>query len=284
MKTIFNFRLLLACLSMISLLQLSSCFKKKSKDPAPAVDEYKTAIEAKYKALGWDKDGHAPFQGTGIIKTAAGKGYVQYYAFGGRKTAIYYFEGKGAYAMDTEEMVAYDNAEQDKFALVVSDPKGTATGGCAYNDILTTDGSEGIITCQNLIYGDIYKKYKEVNRWDGPLGLPTSGVLPTPAQGTDKGTFVTFKNGGIWNTPTIKTQAVWGKAYKMWVAQDWERGWLKFPITSCDAGKVDNLQSVDFQGGSVKTGPTCGAYFNKLNETVYQNGAKATNVSNIPCY
>lgn len=262
---------------------LQACKTDKTVSTDPAADA-KTAIEAKYKALGWDKDGHTLFNGSGPIKTVGGKGYVQYYAFGSLKMAIYFYPGKGAFAMYSEETAAYDKAGQDNYALVVSDPKPTLTGLCGYNDILTNDGSEGIITCGTIYYGSIYKKYKEVNRWDGPLGPPTSGILPTPAQATDKGTFATFKNGGIWSIPATGTQALWGKAYKMWVAVDWERSWLKFPITSCDPSKADNLQSVDFQGGAIKTGPTCGAYFNKDNETVYQNGTKAANVNSIPCY
>lgn len=264
-------------------LQFTSCDKKTTESVDPAADA-KTAIEAKHKAIGWDKAGHAPFQGGGAIKTQGGNGYVQYYAFGSLKTAIYYYPGRGAFAMFSEETTAYDKLGQDKFAFVVSDPKPTLSGLCGYNDITTTDGGEGIITCGAVFYGGIYKKYKEVNRWDGPLGPPTSGILNTPANATDKGTFATFKNGGIWNTPTIGTQAIWGRAFKMWVATDWERGWLKFLKSSCDPNKADNLQTVDFENGKIITGPLCGAYLNTANETVLQNGKKAANVSNIPCY
>ena len=252
--------------------------------PVDTTPEYQKAIEAKYKAMGWDKDGHILSNGGIPTKTAGGKGYVQYYSFGDRKTAIYFYPDKGAFAIDTEEMKAYDAAGQDKFAILVSDPKSTIAGGCGYVDLLKNDGTEAVITCQVIIHGDIYKKYKEVNRWNGPLGLPTSNIVLTAANVTDKGTYMTFATGAIFSTPTTGAQALWGKAYKMWVAQDWERGWLKFPITSCDVAKADNLQSVDFQGGSVRTGPTCPAYLNRSNETVYVNGTRAANVGLIPCY
>lgn len=257
---------------------------KETTDVTPTGDDYQKLIDAKFSALGWDKDGHARLNGSLPVKTAGGKGYVQYYAIGNGQSAIYYFPGKGAFGVNEVEMRAYDAVGQDKWGLIVSDPKGTVPGACGHNDIVTNDGAEGIITCQTIIHGSIYKKYKEANRWDGPLGLPTSGIMLTPANATDKGTFITFKNGGIWSTPSTGTQAIWGKAHKMWAAQDWERGWLKFPITSCDLTKADNLQTVDFQGGLVRTGPTCPSYLNKNNETVYLNGTRAANVSSIPCY
>lgn len=103
--------------SILLVIGLNSCrwFQKDSEDPTPVdtTPAYQKAITEKAAKLGWDKDGHSPYNGAAPVKTAAGKGWVQYYAYGDRKTAIYYFEDKGAFAMDTEEMKAYDNAGQD---------------------------------------------------------------------------------------------------------------------------------------------------------------------------
>jgi hypothetical protein len=245
--------------------------------------DYEIAIEAKYKAMGWDKDGHALFNGTGPVKTMAGKGYVQYYAFGSRKTAIYYYEGKGAFAMDTGEMTTYDNTGQDKFSFVVSDPKPCGTG-CGYNDlIMVADNSEGINILGNFVYGNIYAKYKEFKRWDGPLGLPTSSELNTPANATDKGRFNNFQNGTIWFTPTVGTVALWGKVLKLYAAIDYERSWLKFPKESCDPNKGDANQRVSFQGGSIGVGSTgtCGNYYDTSGLSVSQKGVSG---GTIPCY
>lgn len=267
---------------IISLLIVVSC--KKTEETTPAIPEYQTAIEAKFKAIGWATDGHAPFNGTGPVKTVGGKGYVQYYAYGGRKTAIYFYSGKGAFAVDTEEMIKYDALGQDNWGLVVSDPKATKTGGCGYIDVIRNDGSEGIITCQNLVDGDVYKKYKVLNRWDGPLGLPTASVLLTPANATDKGVFGSFQNGTIWYTPTVGAVALWGKVLKLYASVDYERSWLKYPTASCDPNKGDVNQSVAFQGGKigVSSSGTCGNYYDKSDLSVFQNGTRGTGTP--PCY
>ena len=272
-------------------LVLSGCKGGDSSSPTPTgtKPDYQVAIEAKFATLGWDKDGHVPFNGTGIVKTTAGKGYVQYYAFGGRKTAIYYYPATGAFGMDTNEMTKYDAAGQDNFAYVTSDPKSSGAGS-AHNELtrISDNSAAFIITTPNVgvfyVHGPIYAKYVATGRWTGPLGYPTGDVSNTPANATDKGTFVTFQTGGIWNTPTIGTQAIWGKAYKMWVAVDWERSWLKYLTTSCDPALADNRQFVRFQNGGINTGPTCPAYSNTNNETVYKDGTRAANVSLIPCY
>lgn len=260
---------------------------KKTVSVDPAADA-KAAIEAKYKVLGWDKDGHAPLNGGGAMQTQGGGGYVQYYALGTGKSAIYFYAGKGAFGMNQTEMSAYDAAGQDKFAYVVSDPKSCGTG-CGYNDmIMKADNSEGINLSGFWVYGEIYKKYKAVNRWDGPMGVPTSSESNTPTTATDGSKFNEFYKGSsrgvIWFTPKSGAQAVWGKALKMYAAPDYERSWLKWPKSSCDPNKADNQQTVDFDNGRILTGPTCGAYLNKENETVYQNGTRAANVGNIPCY
>ena len=68
-------------LCALSLMALK-CGDSKTEDPLPQAPTYQTAIDAKFKSLGWNTDGHAPFNGSGPIKTVSGKGYVQYYAFG----------------------------------------------------------------------------------------------------------------------------------------------------------------------------------------------------------
>jgi LGFP repeat len=280
MKTILKISIILFTISF-----LSSCnLFKKDDNPIPedTTPEYQKAIDAKFKSLGWDKDGHSKFNNSEPVKTTGGKGWVQYYAFGDRKTAIYYFGEKGAFAMDTEEMKKYDDLGQDNWGMVVSDPKPTKDGGCGYNEILRNDGAKGIITCQLLIDGDVYEKYKELNKWDGPLGLPVSSVLLTPAHSSDKGVFASFKNGTIWHTPTVGAVALWGKVLKLYTAVDYERSWLRYPKESCDPKKTDANQKVAFQNGSIGVGSDgkCGNYYDASGLSVLQNGTKGS----PPCY
>ncbi len=266
------------------LIALATACKKKKEEviPVDTTPEYQKAIDAKFKAIGWDTDGHSKFNNSLPVKTAGGKGYVQYYAFGSRKTAIYFFSGKGAFAMDTEEMIAYDNAGQDNWGLVVSDPKATKTGSCGYNDIITTDGKEAIITCQNLVYGNVYAKYKEVGRWDSPLGLPTSSEINTPSNNPAyaKARYNNFQNGIIWSFST-GTYAFWGRMLKLYGLQDYERGWLKLPTESCDPKKADNKQFVRFQGGNID-GADCGSLYGTDGLIRYKDGSSKTAAP--PCY
>lgn len=279
-KTILNSSKNLAALFLLSLLAFQCGPKDKAADDVTPA--YQTAIEAKFKSIGWDTDGHSKFNNSSPVKTTGGKGYVQYYAFGDRKTAIYYYDGKGAFAMDTEEMKAYDAAGQDNFGIVVSDPKATKTGSCGYNDIITTDGNEAIVSCQNLVYGNVYAKYKELGRWDSPLGLPTSSEKDTPAINPSyaKARYNDFQNGQIWSFST-GTYAIWGRMLKLYGMQDFERGWLKLPTESCDPKKADNKQFVRFQGGNIDAAE-CGSFYSTSGILVAKNGVKPTGTP--PCY
>ncbi|MEO6686853.1 MAG: hypothetical protein ABIN24_12855, partial [Dyadobacter sp.] len=72
------------------------------------------------------------------------------------------------------ELKTYEAANQDKFAIITSDPKSCGTG-CGYNDMITVaDNAEGIILLDFIVSGDFYKKYKSLNRWEGVLGIPSA--------------------------------------------------------------------------------------------------------------
>ena len=247
--------------------------------PSETTPEYQTAIDAKFKQLGWDKDGHAKFNGTGPVKTAAAKGYVQYYAYGNVKMAIYFYPGKGAFAMAGEETKAYDGAGQDQFAFVVSDPKPTS-GGCGYNDLLLVNGDEGMVMCNVMVYGQIYKKYKELKRWEGPLGLPTSSELDLSSK---KGMYNTFEKGQIYWGANTGAHAFWGKIDKLYKSAGYDGGWLGLPTTSCDINVAEGKQYVRFQNGAID-GATCGNYYAVGGLLRYQNGTTPGSGQVPPCY
>lgn len=261
-------------------LSLSGC-KKDNNDnttvtPTPAKPDYQMAIDAKYVVMGWDKDGHSADNGGKAVQTKANKGWVQYYTFGNRKTAIYYFAGQGAYAMDTGEMTKYDALGQDTFGYVSSDPKPAGTG-YGYNEIVHTagdDNSAGIILGALTVYGEIYKKYLALNRWDGPLGYPTSDELDLSSK---RGRFNAFTKGQIYWGASTGAQAFWGKVDQMYKQAGYDGGWLGLPKTSCDPTKSDYV--VLFEHGSIGVGSGCNDYNNGGYYTD-QNGK----VGGHPCY
>lgn len=258
----------------------------KGDDPAvvpPVVDttpEYQKAIDAKYKALGWDKDGHVPFNGSAPVKTTGGTGYVQYYAYGGGKSAIYYFAEKGAFGMNGSEMNTYDAAGQDNWAIVSSDPQSCGTG-CGFNDvILKADKTEGIVILNYKLSGEIYTKYKAVKRWEGPLGIPSMNESNLTS---NKGKYVMFTQGQIYYSSATGAQAFWGKIDKLYKAAGYDTGWLALPTTSCDVNLTEGKQYVRFQNGAID-GAACGNYYALGGLLRYQNGSTPPTGSVPPCY
>jgi hypothetical protein len=248
--------------------------------------DYQATIDVKYKALGWTA---TPDDGDHAQPTVGGTGWVQYY--GNKSQAIYYYKGS-AYGMLSHEMKKYDATGQDKFAILTADATLTSAGsGSYYNEFKrVTDGSAGIvITSPNvgtfLVYGDIYKKYLTLNRWDGALGYPASDES-TNNSGFRYNNFI--KNGvaGCIVAGPTGAQAMWGKVYKLWGSTGYDVGWLRNPTSSCDPAIGDNGQIVQFQNGTIKiTGTGCGQYQRLNNTLVPVSGDVLTGtIILIPCY
>ena len=255
--------------------------------------DYQLAIEAKCKSLGWTE---AADNGGTPIQTFAKKGWVQYY--GAKNRAIYYFNGT-AYSALKNEMDKYDATGQDNFSIITADYQTTNKGGGYIGIKLVADNAytgnsfpEGIIITSPgigvfLVYGTIYKEYLRLGRWNSPLGFPINEVVNTPNTIRDKGYYEGFQNGTIWHSAFFNVGgALWGKALKMFVAVDYERGWLGYPVESCNPNLTDNQkQSIGFEKGHIllndrTTG--CGSYANYL-KTSYAN-VQGKLVSNEPCY
>lgn len=274
--------LLMARLDNFSLVIIESNATQNSRNQsdrgiiyAPPVTETDQAIYDKYKAMGWDKDGHSEIR-TPPKHTAGGNGYVKYYSFNNEKTAIYHFPNRGTFAMNAAEMRAYDAAGQDKFAYVASDPK-PCGAGCGYNDVIMThDNSAGVLVWDKWVYGSIYAKYKELNRWNGPLGHPTTSELNL--NGPTKGRYNAFSKGQIYWTPSFGPTAFWGKVMKMYEQTGWDTGWLGLPTQSCNP--KSNKQVVVFERGSIDVGNGCDSYNNKG----YYTDVTGKVVGGKPCY
>lgn len=275
MKKLFHLSSLL-----FTFLMMAACSDDNGVTPSDESSDYQKTIDAKFIALGWDKDGHSPFNGSLPVKTAGGTGYVQYYALGSSKAAIYYFPGKGAFGMNTSEMNVYDASGQDKWALVVSDAKSCGSG-CGYNDIVkTADNTEGVIILNTSVTGEIYKKYKALNRWEGPLGIPEISELDL---GSKKGKYIKFTKGQIYYNTTTGAQAFWGKIQTLYEKAGYDQGWLGLPTTSCDLNVAEGKQYVRFQNGAID-GANCGNYYAVGGLLRYYNGTTPAGSSVPPCY
>ncbi|MFD2935493.1 hypothetical protein [Spirosoma flavum] len=247
---------------------------------------YQVTIDVKYKALGWTA---MPDDGDHAQPTASGTGWVQYYS--NKSQAIYLVNGS-AFGMLINEMKKYDAAGQDKFAILTTDATLTSVGsGAYYNEFKrVADGSAGIVTSPPtggtfLVYGDVYKKYLVLNRWNGTLGYPTSDES-TNTSGFRYNNFI--KNGvaGVIIAGPSGAQAIWGKVYKLWGNASYDAGWLRNPISSCDPAIGDNGQIVQFQNGTIKiTGTGCGQY-QRLNNTLVPVSGDFLSGSIVlnPCY
>ncbi len=275
---------LLGLVAAVIALQLSSC--KKDETIIDPIADAKNSIEAKYKAMGWGNLGYLPSGST--IKTIGGKGYVQYYISGMDKRGIYFFNGQGVFAMYNKEMKQYDAYGQDSFAYVASDPQNCGTG-CSYNDmIMVSDNSEAIDLLGIFVTGANYVKYKELDRWDGPLGWPLSyaGFI-TGSSNTEQD----FSKNGVgksltarlyWIASTRASHALWGKVNVLYDQINYHYGWLGLPIDGCRKGVTDDQQVGYFQKGGIKNTSNCGKYYDLNGQIVYQNGAKGTGTP--PCY
>lgn len=264
---------------------------KKSAEAIPAQD---AAIAAKFKELSWDKDGHVNFNSKGIEKTKGGKGYVQYYSFGSSKTAIYFFEDKGAFGMNSNELLKYEALGADNFAYVTSDSKPSGTGSSHIEITIIRDNTAGIIiTNPNVgtyaVYGDIYKKYLSLNRWTGVLGYPLNDES---ALRSNKGSYNAFAKTGtaptgqIYYSTSTGAQAYWGKVHSLYAKTDFDVGWLGLPKESCDMAKGDANQKVAFENGSISVlaDGTCGTYTDKTGKLSLQSGKQPAAGIGITCY
>lgn len=278
--------------SLMLILAVQSCKKDD------ALPDYQTAIQAKYKALGWTQEADGSNTYT---QTAGLKGWVQYY--GGKDRAIYYFPNDGdypggAFGMLNYEMKKYETLGQDNYGYVASDPGEIAVSSTAsvhYNEIVRqSDKTPGVIMTAPAPYagtyvvaGPIHQEYLRQGRWSGPLGYPRTDELNTQKAG---GRYHYFSKTGatiIWSQST-GAHAYWNRVDDLYRAAGYSVGWLGFPKSSCDPNVADNKQQVLFEGGIIQfvtfgTNAYCGRYFISANNYALPNG-KAYVSGLLPCY
>lgn len=253
------------------LFVLSGCKEKPATTP-----DYQVAIDAKYKSLGWTQgadNGGVPQQ------TDGKKGWVQYY--GSKDRAIYYYPADGSYAGGTfgvlkEVMTKYNSLGMELYIGLGRLTSGETTVNGLFH---FADTEFGIVTNgDRVVYGEIYKKYKALNRWEGKLGFPLNDESDLSSK---KGRYNAFTGGQIYWSASTGAQAFWGLTGRMYGATGYDTGWLGLPTTSCDPAKDEILQVVKFEKGTIRAFATCGSYQNLADVTVTKEGKTA---SNIPCY
>ncbi|MCC9174388.1 zinc-dependent metalloprotease family protein [Arthrobacter sp. zg-Y179] len=123
-----------------------------------------------------------------------------------------------------------------------------------------------------LLYGAVDASYKAANGPAGPLGFPT-GNEGVSANGT--GSVQNFQYGSMYWSPSTGARFVGGAVKTAYLADDGEKGFLRFPTTNEKATAGGVIQ--DFEGGSVLWSSRTGAYpvFGAVKSTYLGNGGAA---------
>ncbi len=96
------------------------------------------------------------------------------------------------------------------------------------------------------IHGAIRAKWSQLQWEKGYLGYPITDECKTP---DTIGRYSHFQGGSIYWTPELGAHAVHEKIKEHWSAQNWENGYLGYPIT--DTTVTPNSMSCKFQGGEI---------------------------------
>lgn len=112
-------------------------------------------------------------------------------------------------------------------------------------------------TGAQLIYGLIREKWAALGWENSPLGYPTCDESDA---GSGRGRFNNFQNGTIiWQSGSQAAFAVYGMIYAKWGEQNWDNGFLGFPVTD-ETGTPDGIGRYNhFEGGSIYWTPNTGA-------------------------
>jgi uncharacterized protein with LGFP repeats len=213
-----------------------------------------TEIDAKYQELG----GEAGFLGKpqdAELPTSDGRGRFRPFQGG----AIYWSSDTGAHEVHglIRENWALNGSERGPLGYPTEDEKRTADGVGRYSTFEAGACYWTPTTGAHEVYGEIGRKYLEL---DGPasfLGYPLTGEAGAPDHA---GRFNHFENGSIYWKPGLGAHEVHGAIRGRWADLGWERGLLGYPISDEHDGIGDIERASDFQGGSIawskNSGPT----------------------------
>ena len=107
------------------------------------------------------------------------------------------------------------------------------------------------------VHGAILDHYLAIGGPSSPLGLPTTDESPS-ADGT--GRYNDFQDGSIYWTPTVGAHSIHGAIKAKWAQDQWETGFLGYPLTD-ELGTPDGIGRYNhLQGGSLYWTPATGAH------------------------
>jgi len=107
------------------------------------------------------------------------------------------------------------------------------------------------------VHGAILGHYLTMGGPSSALGLPTTDETGTPDR---VGRFNHFQYGSIYWTPTTGAQSIQGAIKAKWAQDQWETGFLGYPLTDERTTPDGTGRYNHLQGGSLYWTPTAGAH------------------------
>jgi len=107
------------------------------------------------------------------------------------------------------------------------------------------------------VHGAILGHYLTMGGPSSALGLPATDETGTPDR---VGRFNHFQYGSIYWTPTTGAQSIQGAIKAKWAQDQWETGFLGYPLTDERTTPDGTGRYNHLQGGSLYWTPTAGAH------------------------
>jgi len=221
--------------------------------PPPTQNGPPSAILAQYTALG----------GTGSVLGQISS--AEYAVPGGRAQnftggRIYWSPATGAHEVHGAILGHYltVGGPSSALGLPTTDESPSADGTGRYNNFATGGALYWSPTVgAHEVHGAIDSKWGVLGWEMGPQGYPLTDEQPT-ADGI--GRYNDFQNGSIYWTPTTGAQSIQGAIRDKWAQDQWETGFLGYPLTD-ERTTPDGIGRYnDLQGGSLYWTPATGAH------------------------
>jgi uncharacterized protein with LGFP repeats len=140
------------------------------------------------------------------------------------------------------------------YPLGEATPDGSGTTQAFQSGTLAQSGSTAPVF---LVWGEIDQSWRSHQGADGPLGWPTTDVLPTAG---NTGAYALFAHGSVHWSAATRAHAVWGRTFTKWAAMGYETGPLGWPrgdVTRAGSGRADYAL---FTGGEIFTPDSATSY------------------------